>query len=195
MRKFAITFIVTTLLTTLSCYIINTESGSSRVLLMQSFPYGVTALHAAVYQGTSEESNLLTYQVFRAGQAVTLDVPSGSARIFVVWGEGSTPGIATYYGAAGPVDVATGGEKEVPVAMQAIGTTTFNVDGASTGNYTWNTIHGTTEYELQLWLLRSGPYETVYIGPNTMYNGQITSFNPPRIRATSSVFNLSTDLY
>jgi hypothetical protein len=192
MKKFSISFIVCTLLTTLSCYIINTERGSSRVTLAQSFPYGVTALHAAVYEGTSAEENLLSYQVFRSGQTATLSVPAGPSRIFVIWGEGSTAGIATYYGAAGPVDVESDGDMQVPVTMQAIGTTTFNLIDSGTGTYTWNTVHGTTDYELQLWLKRAGPHETVYIGQNTFYSGQISPFNPPQIRATSSVFNLRT---
>jgi hypothetical protein len=179
----------------MSCYIVNTEKGTSRVMLAQSFPAGVTALHAAVFQGTSAEENLLAYQIFYPGQSVNMSVPGGAARIFVVWGEGSTPGIATYYGTAGPTDVASDGDIEVPVIMQAITTALVNVRyDPDYWKSTWNHLQGATDYNLQYYYDASPVFRTVYLGPYIAYyySGPPPSSVDVRIKATSSIFNLST---
>jgi hypothetical protein len=193
MKRFSAIIVAVLFTFPLSCYIINTEKGTSRVMLAQSFPAGVTALHVAVFQGTSAEENLLAYQVFYPGQSVNLNVPGGSARVFAVWGEG-TSGTATYYGTAGPVDVASDGEMEVPVSMVAFkpNPNVFNL------NYTnpwfrWNNVVGATAYDLQINNTFYQQY-TIYFGPNTsFYSVTGATFGGMRMRAYSSIFNLYSD--
>ncbi|MBN1531480.1 MAG: hypothetical protein JXA20_02350 [Spirochaetes bacterium] len=205
MRRFALPVLAAAVSLQMSCYILNTERGSSWVMLAQIFPDGVTALYAAVYQGTSEESNLLAYQVFYPGQSVIMAVPGGADRVFVIWGEGSTPGIATYYGATGPVDVASDGDMEVPVAMQELATEGSGIMNPAfypdRGYASWNRLEGATYYELQYqyrYQLVTGAWvtawRTVYIGSDLSYSGTVTNMtNNVRVRPTSVLFNLTTD--
>jgi hypothetical protein len=179
--------------TALSCDLVNTEGGNSRVMLARSFPPGVTALHVAVYQGFAEEENLLSYQVFYPGQSVSMNVPGGGARVFVVWGEGSG-GTAAYYGTAGPVDVASDGEMDVSVSMVKfnVNADVFNLfRNTGTNLYTWNAVAGASIYELQTY---SGMYAyyTAYSGPGTSYKIG-TWYGSGRVRVYSTLFNLYSD--
>ncbi len=175
-----------------SCYLINTDSGTSRIRLAQAFPPDVTEVYAAVYEGNTLEENLLSYGKFLPGTAVTLDVPAGPSRIFVIWAKG-TSGLATYTGSYGPLNLESGGTMKVQVPVSIISAATFTVTNDGLGNYSWSTVGGTTQYELQLWTTRPGPYETVYIGPETSYSNPVGTFgNPAKIRAISTIFGLST---
>jgi hypothetical protein len=193
MRRYALLFLIGALSLQMSCYIVNTEK-SSQVTLARTFPNGVTALHAAVFEGAATEDNLLSYQVFRSGQTATLSVPAGPSRVFVIWGEGSTAGIATYYGAAGPVDVESDGDMQVPVTMQAINTALLNVAyNSNAGIVTWNSLLGGASYELQNRPATGGNWTTVYSGANTTFDSFLGG--SWRVRVVSTIFNLTTGYY
>ncbi|MBN1531482.1 MAG: hypothetical protein JXA20_02360 [Spirochaetes bacterium] len=194
MRAFGLALFIVLMALTPSCYLVNTERGTSRIMLAQTLPAGVTALHVAVYQGTAADENLLSYQVFYQGQSVNMTVPGGSARIFVIWGEGSTPGIVTHCGAAGPVNVASDSDMEVPVAMQLIEDSSFQLIDESYG-MKWEQVNGINEYELQYQPGYSGPFQTVYVGPGTVYYTTKSGEGDWRIRGVSRVFNLTTVFY
>ncbi|MBN1531483.1 MAG: hypothetical protein JXA20_02365 [Spirochaetes bacterium] len=171
----------------LSCYIVNTERGTSRVLLASNFPAGVTALHVGVFQGTATEENLLAYQVFYPGTTVALNVPAGSSRVFVIWGEGSN-GIATYYGYAGPLS--TGDETvQVPITMRKCGDMSSNVFNlrylTGTNIIAWD-VYGGTDFEFSI---ESGPI--IYVGPNSFYDAKGYIQDNFLIKAYSSIFKIT----
>ncbi len=184
-----------------SCFLVNTDSGMTRVMFgqMQSFPADVTALHAAVYEETTQDSNLLEYQVFYPGSSVALYVPAGPSRIFVFWGE-TAKGTAGYYGTAGPLNVESGGNMRLPVVVQKIDNSIFNIAYNSNINIaTWKSVAGASLYELQ-YQYNIGTtfvdlvWKTVFIGNDVKFSGAPPAYlDTVRIRASSSVFNLTTE--
>ncbi len=182
------------LLSPLSCYLVTTENGISRVklALITPFPPGVTALHVAVYQGAAVDENLIFYQVYFPGSAVVTNIPSGPDRIFALWAEGTT-GTATYYGTAGPLNLGGGANQILPISMVR-----FNVSANvfnfiyTNPTYTWNPAVGAAAYELKE-VNTFYTLQTIYFGPATRFNSSGPIFGKSTIRAYSSVFNLFSD--
>jgi hypothetical protein len=178
----------------LSCDLVNTEGGNSRVMLASSFPGNVTALHVAVYDASQEPPALLSYQVIHYGTALAVDAPAGPRRVFAVWGEGPTGGIATHYGVAGPVDV-EGGTVSVPVTMQSFSAAgVFGITVPEAGKMEWTRIYGADTYEV--WgrynnMTSYQPRIMLYLGPDEHYTqGNYINLG---VTAHSSLFGLVSE--
>ena len=161
----------------LSCYE-NFDRARIYIRLGDPPPAGIVKIHVAVFDTSVSDANLISVSTFTTNTVISLEVPTGLNRVFVVVGENSG-GYANYSGASNPVSI---GDSNTQFVGLSVNTTDRTPTGDPT--LTWNAVPGATEYILDYdgGLLYSGPIPSVTL-PNDAY------FNS-RLRAYFSYLNL-----
>ncbi|MCU0849222.1 MAG: hypothetical protein MUD12_15175 [Spirochaetes bacterium] len=178
-----------------SCY--DSTSDFSRViLLIQAPPTGgpvtITRLHVGLFAGVVSSATLISKAEFTPNTVITLIIPNTRIATFMVWGTDDT-NVASHYGVSLPI-VLTGQEfTAVPLSMNSIPDTIFNLAWSGADNsMNWSAVGIPTAdyYELQTMPFGALDFSRVVFGPVTkhLFGGYVQGDH--RVRIYSPAFDV-----
>lgn len=178
-----------------SCFeFVSGANTSKRMLnLALAAPGDVAKLHIGVFDGAITPETMIYNQTVAAGSSIPMDLPVGINRIVLVWAEGFD-GLANYFGSIGPIAIEENGDTPLPIQMKRFdnNTASFNISRNRAGQFFWNLIPGSLNYELYFHDTSFGDYIFIIVENTYMPDSKIKTIDTYRIRVSTSVFGLAS---